>query len=68
MGLEVPLLDTTRAKTELGWVPAHGADEALLELFDGLRERAGLDTPPLSPGTGGRLRVRELTTRIGGKP
>ena len=68
MGLEVPLLDTTRAKTELGWVPAHGADEALLELFDGLRERAGLDTPPLSPATGGRLRVRELTTRIGGKP
>ena len=68
MGLEVPLLDTTRAKTELGWVPAHGADDALLELFDGLRERAGLDTPPLSPGTGGRLRVRELTTRIGGKP
>jgi len=68
MGLEVPLLDTTRAKTELGWKPAHGADEALLELFDGFRERAGLETPPLSPRTGGRLRVRELTTRIGGKP
>jgi len=68
MGLEVPLLDTTRARTELGWTEAHGADEALLELFHGLREQAGLETPPLSPRTGGRLRVRELTTRIGGKP
>jgi UDP-glucose 4-epimerase len=68
MGLEVPLLDTTRAKTELGWAPTRGADEALLELFDGLREGAGLETPPLSPRSGGRLRVRELTTRIGGKP
>jgi UDP-glucose 4-epimerase len=68
MGLEVPLLDTTRAATELGWTPTHGADEALLELFDGLRERAGLETPPLSPHTGGPLRVRELTTRVGGKP
>jgi UDP-glucose 4-epimerase len=68
MGLEVPLLDTTRAKTELGWTPTRGADEALLELFDGLRERAGLETPPLSPRTGGRLRVRELTTKVGGKP
>ena len=41
---------------------------AELELFDGLRERAGVETPPLSPRAGGRLRARELTTGIGRKP
>ena len=68
MALGVPLLDTTRARTELGWSPSRRADDALLELFDGLRERAGVETPPLSPRAGGRLRARELTTGIGRKP
>jgi UDP-glucose 4-epimerase len=68
MALEVPLLDTTRARRELGWAPSRRADEALLELFEGLRERAGVETPPLSPRAGGRMRARELTTGIGGKP
>jgi UDP-glucose 4-epimerase len=67
LGLAVPLLDTTRARTELGWEPTRGADEALLELFEGLRERAGVATPPLSPGTGGPLRAGELTKGVGEK-
>jgi UDP-glucose 4-epimerase len=65
LALAVPLLDTTRARTELGWEPARGADEALLEMFEGLRERAGVETPPLAPGSGGLLRRRELTSGIG---
>jgi nucleoside-diphosphate-sugar epimerase len=65
MGLSVPLMDTTRAQRELGWTPQHGADEALRELLAGIRDRAGLDTPPLAPGTGGPLRVRELLTGVG---
>jgi UDP-glucose 4-epimerase len=65
MGLSVPLMDTTRAPRELGWRPRHGADEALRELLAGIRDRAGLDTPPLAPGTGGPLRVRELLTGVG---
>ncbi len=48
----VPLLESTRARTELGWVPARRADEALLELVDGLRDGAGYDTPPLAPRRG----------------
>jgi nucleoside-diphosphate-sugar epimerase len=65
MALAVPLMDTTRARTELGWTPARGADEALLELLDGMRENAGDGTPPLDPRTSGPLRVREILTGVG---
>jgi UDP-glucose 4-epimerase len=60
MGLGIPTMDTRRAREELGWTPRYGADEALLELLDGLRHSAGLDTPPLEPHASGPLRVREL--------
>ena len=60
MGLGVPLMDITRAREELGWKPRHSASDALLELLDGLRRSAGLDTPPLAPRAGGRFRLREL--------
>ena len=59
MGLSVPLLDSTRARRQLGWEPKHDAGEALLELLDGLRHTAGFDTPPLAPRAGGRLRLSE---------
>jgi nucleoside-diphosphate-sugar epimerase len=65
MGLGVPLMDTTRARTELGWTPRHGADEAFLELFDGIHDAAGHPTPPLDPRTSGPLRVREILTGVG---
>jgi nucleoside-diphosphate-sugar epimerase len=47
MGLSVPVMDTTRARTELGWQPARSSREAILELLDGLRGEAGEATPPL---------------------
>jgi UDP-glucose 4-epimerase len=65
LGLGVPMMDTTRIREELGWTPRHDAESALLELLDGLRERAGADTPPLSPSAGGPLRVREILTGVG---
>jgi UDP-glucose 4-epimerase len=65
MGLAVPLMDTTRARRELGWEPRRGADDALRELLEGIRDRAGADTPPLAPGTSGPLRARELLTGVG---
>ena len=67
LALGVPLMDTTRARRELGFTPARGADEALAELIEGLREGAGFETPPLSPDTGGPLRIRELLTGVGGR-
>lgn len=63
----VPIMDTTRARTELGWAPRYSADEALLDLLEGLRTRAGLDTPPLSPATSGPFRIREILTGVGGR-
>ena len=67
MARSVPIMDTTRARTELGWEPQRSADEALLDLLEGLRTGAGLDTPPLSPKTGGPFRIREILTGVGGR-
>jgi UDP-glucose 4-epimerase len=67
MGLGVPLMDTSRIRAELDWTPTRGADEAFLELFDGIREGAGLPTPPLDPSTDGPARVREVLTGIGSR-
>ncbi len=65
MALAVPLMDTSRARKELGWEPRHSAGDALLELLDGMRRGTGLDTPPLAPGTSGPLRVEEFRTGVG---
>ena len=67
MGLSVPVMDTRRAREELGWSPRHSATDALAELLAGMREPAGLDTPPLSPRAGGPARVRELLTGLGSR-
>jgi UDP-glucose 4-epimerase len=65
MALAVPLLDTARARDELGWTPHHRADAALLELIDGMRRGDGIDTPPLSPSGAGPGRIKELLTGVG---
>jgi nucleoside-diphosphate-sugar epimerase len=67
MALAVPLMDVTRARTELGWKPQRSAGEALLELMRGMRDGAGFDTPPLEPGGSGPVRVREVLSGIGGR-
>ena len=65
MGLGVPIMDTSKAQRELGWEPRKTAVQAFEELFDGIRENAGLSTPPLDPSTSGPLRIRELLTGVG---
>ena len=65
MALAVPLMDTGRARRELGWTARRSATDALLELLDGLRDGAGHPTPPLDPATSGPLRVREILTGVG---
>jgi UDP-glucose 4-epimerase len=52
LALGVPLMDVQRATAELGWQPRRAADEALLELVEGIRMGAGIETPPLSPHSG----------------
>ncbi len=67
LALGAPIMDCGRARRELGWTPARSATEAFLELFDGMRDRAGLPTPPLDPSTGGPARVREVLSGVGGQ-
>jgi UDP-glucose 4-epimerase len=67
MGLAVPLMDTSRAAAELGWQPRYSAVDALADLMAGMREGAGLDTPPLEPGSAGPLRAREFLSGVGAR-
>ena len=68
MALAVPLMDSRRAREQLGWKPLRTAGEALLELIEGMREGAGFDTPPLEAGGKGPLRARELLSGVGSRP
>jgi nucleoside-diphosphate-sugar epimerase len=63
----VPLIDSGRAKRELGWSPRLSGAAALEELIGGLRAGASGETPPLAPDVGGRLRWREFATGVGGR-
>jgi nucleoside-diphosphate-sugar epimerase len=67
MGLGVPLMDTGRARRELGWTPQRAGDETLAELLAGMRSGSDLDTPPLARGTTAPARVREFITGIGAR-
>jgi nucleoside-diphosphate-sugar epimerase len=62
--LRLPVMDTTRARAELGWTPRHTAKQAVEEFLRGLRHGAGLPTPPLRAGG----RAHEFATGIGSRP
>lgn len=65
MGMAVPVMDTTRAREQLGWTPRHSSYTALVALLDGMRAPAGAPTPPLEPRAGGRFRLGELRSGVG---
>lgn len=65
LALGVPMMDTTRAREELGWEAKVSSLDALDELLEGMRHAEGAPTPPLEPTAGGPLRARELATGIG---
>ncbi|MEV0379241.1 NAD-dependent epimerase/dehydratase family protein [Nonomuraea sp. NPDC050643] len=67
LALRVPVMKIDRARDVLGWTPRHSSWEAMRELFDGLHDGAGMDTPPLAPDGGPIDRVRELATGMGGR-
>ncbi|MBW3594927.1 MAG: NAD-dependent epimerase/dehydratase family protein [Actinobacteria bacterium] len=67
LALQSPLLDTKRARADLGWEPAYTSKQALLDLMTGLRTNYGIDTPPLHPRSGGPFRIREIATGVGGR-
>jgi nucleoside-diphosphate-sugar epimerase len=65
MAFGVPIMDTTRVRSELGWSETRTSGEALLELMEGMRDGAGTETPPLDPASSGPGRVREIFTGVG---
>ena len=67
MALAVPIMDTSRARRELGWTPRFTSEQALLDLLAGLRRGAGAGTPPLDPDAGGPARAKEFATGIGAR-
>jgi UDP-glucose 4-epimerase len=65
LALGVPMLDTTRAREELGWEPRVSSLEALDELLSAMRHAEGGPTPPLEPTAGGHMRAGEVATGVG---
>jgi UDP-glucose 4-epimerase len=63
LALGVPLLDSTRARDELGWTPSRDGLATIRELLYGLADRAGGRTPPLRTGD----RAAEIKAGVGGK-
>jgi UDP-glucose 4-epimerase len=68
MAFAVPLLDSARARTELGWEPTRTGTEALSELIAAMRAGAQYATPPLARATTGPARIREFLTGVGARP
>ena len=60
IGRLTPLLDTTRARTVLGWKPVADAGEALLETVRAMGAGKGGDTPVLRPRGGFPTRALEV--------
>jgi UDP-glucose 4-epimerase len=65
--LHLPIMDTSRARTELGWSPRHSSRETLEEFLGGLRDGAGMSTPPLARRVPGG-RTHEVRTGVGVRP
>ena len=60
MAYALPLLDSTRAESELGWSPSTDALSTLAETVAGMQEQASERSPVLRPRTVGGALVRAL--------
>ena len=63
----IPVLDTSRARTELGWQPRWSGDDAVREALAGFAHGAGGPTEALAPDDVGE-RLREVMTGVGEVP
>ena len=60
LAVSLPVMDTGRAREELRWRPTKTSLEVIGEFLEGLREGAGMDTPPLRPSKPVRRPARVL--------
>lgn len=65
--MALPVMDTTRARTELGWEPRHTAEDAVAEVLEAMSEGEGGHTAPLAPDSPGG-RGHEVRTGVGERP
>ena len=61
LAFSVPLLDCSRARTQLEWAPKWTAQEALADLLEGVAQRAHTTSPPLRRRSIVDLLRRDLT-------
>ena len=59
-----PLMDTGRARRDLGWVARHSATEALVETVEAMGAGAGGGSPVLRPRAKGPARVLEVVRAL----
>ncbi|MGW0183304.1 NAD-dependent epimerase/dehydratase family protein [Nocardia sp. NPDC003345] len=65
--MHLPVLDTARARAELGWIPRTSSGETLTLFLEAFRAGAGGPTPPLAPDAGGPGRLHEFGSGVGGR-
>ncbi|AFM15175.1 nucleoside-diphosphate-sugar epimerase [Mycolicibacterium chubuense NBB4] len=59
-----PVMDTTKARQELGWQPARSSTGAARELIDGLADGAVGSSPALGSGSDDRAAGRRVIDRV----
>ncbi len=64
LGTLGPVMDVTRARRDLGWLPRHSAGDALLELLDAMSSGKGGASPVLRPRSTGPARVLEAVRAL----
>jgi UDP-glucose 4-epimerase len=64
LGTLGPVMDTTRARRELGWEPRRTAGDAVVETVEGFGAGAGGDSPVLRPRASGPGRVLEVVRAL----
>jgi UDP-glucose 4-epimerase len=67
LALNAPLLDSGRARADLGWRPQHSATEAVAELLGGIDTGAGGPTPTLRADSAQSRAEELLRTRQGAR-
>lgn len=66
MARQTPLMSSARARAELGWLPRTSSTDALVELLEGMRDRAGEAEPPLDRhDTAVPATVTDISERFG---
>lgn len=67
LALDLPIIDSARARDELNWSPRRSSEAAIAELIGGIADGAGGATAPLAPDSAPR-RLGELRGGVGSLP